>query len=64
MLSDMSMHLKLKHTDIEDLFILIYIWVICNLDVNMLGVHEQVDKLKREISSKQPKMTSNVNLEK
>lgn len=49
-----SMRSKVKPTNIEDLFICI--WLVCNADINSSEVNEQVDKLKKKISLKHPRM--------
>lgn len=43
-----SKHSKVRLPVIEDLFLCIYIWIICNADVNKLGVRNRLTNLKRK----------------
>lgn len=43
-----SKHSKVRLPVIENLFLCIYIWIICNADVNKLGVQNRLTKFKEE----------------
>lgn len=39
---------KVKHAGVKDLLLSFYIWLICNINLNNLGVYEHIEKLHEE----------------